>query len=325
MKHLLIVACLFISNFCLAASIQKISTKIQMTMAPDDITLLPKRLDILFVIDNSGSMQAHQQLIAKNAEILFKQIENYDLHVGSITTDMDKYSEDLMSNKIKWVSNTAAGWQQQAAGLLSRGVDGSGTESPLAAVTHSISKEMWETNKGFFRTKSNLVIIFITDAEDQSDMTVPTFLSLLNRFASGFGSTLSMHGLLVSSAETETSSCPRDSNGEKPLRLESAISVFGGKILSLCESEKSIEILASSNDFAPTNANPESEVTLNYIPVLSTLTITYGSQILQAGDVSGGWVYYSKENKIVFGPGINWNSEPLGTNLVITFEIKQAQ
>ncbi|MEK7358314.1 MAG: hypothetical protein AAB250_17845, partial [Bdellovibrionota bacterium] len=53
-------------------------------------TFNPK-VDILFVVDDSGSMDAHQQNLAKNIELFTKGLQNnqiLDYHFGVLTSSM---------------------------------------------------------------------------------------------------------------------------------------------------------------------------------------------------------------------------------------------
>jgi hypothetical protein len=58
----------------------------------DPTEVFDPRVDILFVVDSSGSMMSHQENLAKNIDLFvdkFVQAGTLDFHVGVITTDMD--------------------------------------------------------------------------------------------------------------------------------------------------------------------------------------------------------------------------------------------
>src|SRR3954469_18675110 len=67
-------------------------------------------VDILFVIDNSGSMGSHQANLAQNIGLFIDQIKknvNLNFHIGVISTDMsDSYQRGKLQGLPKFVSNT---------------------------------------------------------------------------------------------------------------------------------------------------------------------------------------------------------------------------
>jgi hypothetical protein len=161
-------------------------------------------IDLLFVVDNSGSTSDKQAQIAAHArEALFDVLEaavgEPDLHVGVITTDMgtiygfggggcgdpdngalqlgDPDVPDncpgIAGNFIVDVDDGAGGRITNYTGTLEEafgcavqvGDEGCGFEQPLASLAAALQNE---ANAGFFRPDALLVTVIITDEDDCS-------------------------------------------------------------------------------------------------------------------------------------------------------------
>jgi hypothetical protein len=152
-------------------------------------------VDMLFVIDNSGSMQDEQDSLAESFESFITEFADRELnfHIGIISTDN-------ISGSSRWSSSNASGayygiYNNQIGSLLSKyssyrwispetpdlvnkfknnvrlGINGSGYEMPLSVLVTSIDKAATgQWNEGFFREDAFLAVVVVTD-EDEADST----------------------------------------------------------------------------------------------------------------------------------------------------------
>lgn len=145
--------------------------------------------DILFVIDNSGSMSHYQESLAKEfnqfLEIITEDIA-LDYHIGILTSNNSESSKKSHGILISGIKGSSDGLEKNfiskeditqnpkkyKSALLSRflvGTSGTSTETFFSPLVHAISKENLEgANEGFFREDSHLVVFFVTDTDDQS-------------------------------------------------------------------------------------------------------------------------------------------------------------
>ncbi len=127
---------------------------------PDDVAI-----DVLFVVDNSGSMQDDQQLLADNfADFVASALDDSDLDVQIGVTTTDVISADGAAGRL--VGNPAILDARDGAALEARvlvGIDGTGLELGLEAMR--LAMEVPE-NAGFIRSSAALAVIFVTDEED---------------------------------------------------------------------------------------------------------------------------------------------------------------
>jgi hypothetical protein len=135
---------------------------------PDDIAI-----DVLLVIDNSGSMQDDQQLLADNfQEFIADALDDDDLDVQIGVTTTDVISPGAAAGAL--VGSPRILSARDGDDLAQRvlvGIDGTGLELGLEAMR--LALEVPE-NAGFIRSDAALAVIFVTDEEDAG--AFPDFL-----------------------------------------------------------------------------------------------------------------------------------------------------
>ncbi len=163
-----------------------------------------KDVDILFVIDNSGSMDAEQQSLQANFPKFMQVLETLEggapnMHIGVVTSDMGQHATDGVG------TNTAAGGCTGAgddgalrtsslingrfiidelvsggtrnrnytgtlgdafASIAVAGIDGCGLEQHLSAAERALQNTA--VNAGFLRPEAKLAVIVIADEDDCS-------------------------------------------------------------------------------------------------------------------------------------------------------------
>jgi len=156
----------------------------------DVITQVVKpEVDILWVIDNSCSMQEEQTTLINNfgAFIGYFLDSQLDWHIGVTSTDMSSGGENGTAGTLRRVAGIIyidedtpdpIGIFQEMASL---GITGSGTEAGIAAAYNAIAVHGdTEQNEGFYRDNATLSIITISDEEDySSDPGINEFISWL--------------------------------------------------------------------------------------------------------------------------------------------------
>lgn len=148
------------------------------------------KVDILWVIDNSGSMREEQDAIALNMGNFLQYFigSGLDWHIGVITTDTDNQAQN---GKLRSV----LGYRYvEPANLLSAdllpymvqvGISGSGDERGLFAANNFFttpSPQHVTANQGFYRDDAALHVIVISDENDLSSdvgLSRTEFINLL--------------------------------------------------------------------------------------------------------------------------------------------------
>jgi hypothetical protein len=172
--------------------------------------ILPQTTDILFVVDNSGSMREEQQAVAQELAAFVDELQKgggitQDFQVGVITTgvyqhafippptggvDLKYYPDQggrlrgvpsaLPDGGLgpptaeKILSGTDPLLVQKFARLVQQGTGGSGQETPFEAVRLATSAPLADAeNAGFLRDGARLVVVIVTDEDDCSEVARP--------------------------------------------------------------------------------------------------------------------------------------------------------
>jgi hypothetical protein len=156
------------------------------------------KMDILFVVDNSGSMMEEQRNLATNFPEFARILDEYrvrtgeplDYRVGVTTTARDIFtrqlgiispvpSTDPPDNGVfrrarnmtrSWIETSDAERRTLLQSVADVGIAGSGIEMPLDAARLALSSQLetGKPNAGFIREDALLAVVFVTDEEDCS-------------------------------------------------------------------------------------------------------------------------------------------------------------
>ncbi|MCB0357749.1 MAG: VWA domain-containing protein, partial [Bdellovibrionales bacterium] len=149
---------LFVSLACSDDAVRKLDESVRGKVKKQDkikdvkLTFQPM-VDILFVIDNSGSMGNHQANLARNVVSFTSSIVNnvlLDYHIGVVTSDMTTHAGELQGNPL-WVERNTPNAKQVLANNLQPGTSGDYLEKffePLIAALYPPLVD--SVNKGFY-------------------------------------------------------------------------------------------------------------------------------------------------------------------------------
>lgn len=181
----------------------------------------PTPADILFVVDNSGSMADEQENLAANFEFFINQIAGTetDYRIAVVTTDQvfDVERTGLRTQNFgpapyRVIStsgtNTCRSTEPEIAQSCFRGPDpavriirtqsleaaqqvqafqenvrvgscGAGQETGISASITALQMAENGCNSGFLRPEANLVIIYVSDEDDQDNTSLANYISAL--------------------------------------------------------------------------------------------------------------------------------------------------
>lgn len=135
------------------------------------------KVDIVFVVDDSGSMYTHQRNLSTNLGLFTSAMEQnkfLDYHIGVMSTSTDSYSwssvtPGLLQGTPSYVDrDTDMGLTKLQRNIEALGTNGSATERMFDPLYIGLVRDREKLNPGFLRSDAFLVVIFVTDAEDQS-------------------------------------------------------------------------------------------------------------------------------------------------------------
>ncbi len=301
---------------------------VQKASAEERSESLIGKVDILFVIDDSGSMGTYQKNIADNIDLFVDKFFGsavIDYHIGVISTDADTvYSSTKrvccgqLHGTPAFIDKNTPDAKANLAARLKLGTDGSATERSFDPVKLALSEPVANNeNAGFLRKDAFLAIIFITDAQDQSDIDGNELFSHLLSIK-GSPQKILAYGALIPSWVDETSECSRDTG--KPDRIEEFLTLTANKednVFNLCEPDFGEKLAVVAKSIASRVA---SVIYLKNAPIVETIKVTYGTQIIPK-DPSTGWTYDANENAIRLGKNLVLDQMQMdGTRLRADFE-----
>lgn len=145
-------------------------------------------VDVLFSVDDSGSMSEEQSNLASNFSSFINSASSLDTdyHIGVVTTDSESEQRGQLyacSGNPLWISDDQPVTTQRAQFDCNVRVSDSGRpssdskESPLQAARLALDYPNLDGfNAGFYREDAKLYVILVTDEEDQSDGTAQLYV-----------------------------------------------------------------------------------------------------------------------------------------------------
>lgn len=291
------------------------------TEKPDAVYFDPT-VDILFVVDNSPSMGEHQANLASNISLFtsrFSKNSILDYHIGVVTTDMEGWRAGgtLVGNPRVIEKSIPNGDSLLAKNLLV-GTSGSSVEQSFEPVIQALSPAMQAgVNRGFYRSSAAFVVIFITDAEDQSRSSAQDLYQFLLKLKGQSARKILSYGVIVPS---NVDNCERDEN-TKPVRIENFLGMVynggqGQNEFSLCDPDFGSRLAGMAKDIVDLVGRI---IYLNRVPDVDSIRVTYGNMELPR-DAGKGWMFDPKKNAIVLGDQVDWASQPFGSRVMIDYK-----
>lgn len=282
------------------------------------------KVDILFVVDDSGSMNEHQtNLIANIGRFIgaFTNRANIDFHIGVTTTTNDSFSSRCcgkLNGTIRYVDRNTSNLNQVLSANLRVGINGAGIEDifgpSLLALTDRVKDGY---NQGFYRPDAHLALVFITDAEDQSRLSPQQLYQELVKVKGSKDKVLAFGVIVPSNASI---SCPRD-DVALPTKIEAFLAMVANagqqNVFSLCDPLFGDQIAKIADDLISFVGNI---VYLSRNPDPDTIVVHFGTQVIPP-NYPAGWFFNPEKNAIQFGNKTVWTRQPVGTKVLVDYDV----
>jgi len=286
------------------------------------VELNDNKVDVLWVVDNSGSMMDIQQDIVTNADLFmskFIQEKYLNWKMGLMSTDKGEDPYLGFSTEFSRDFPTPNPVTTFGSAVNRLGTNGSASEY----LFYNVHRAMFNANLNtFFRPKAHLAVILVTDEEEQSEDDFGSqysALSLLSYLRANMAtdSILRFYGAFNYKDLQDCSQWQPEYAGSP---LETIITATGGMVKSACDPSFGIGLAAIGKDIVNFSQSPF--ITLNERPVTSTLVVSYKGKVFQGGPEheGGHWYYNEYFNKIFF---YNLDFIPSGdpADMEVTFDI----
>lgn len=210
-------------------------------------------------------------------------------------------------------------------------------ESSSAAQAALVGDRTQDTNKGFLRDDALLVVIFVTDAEDSSELKADTLFDNLVAQKGKNADKVVFYGALIPSTDSfeANNKCIRDGDefnklnkifkrGPAPLSLQSAIAQSNGSYFSMCSDPNFGDKLASIGQ-AITEKTGTMAIYIDRGIDLQRTVVTFGKTTIKSGaevkDKSQPYWVYSAGNNHIVVYNLDKVNEEKGSKISIKFAI----
>ena len=269
-------------------------------------------IDMVWIIDNSGSMQSYQNQVIMNTDAFMKQFlkQGFSWKMGLISTSLNEPPYVGFKGTPKLDESVPSPVNVFTTAVKRLGTNGDGTERTFSPILKALKNDPM-----FSRPDVPIAFIMVTDAEEQSGLAAEKFIQELQGllgqkkyFAYGV---FAAKDLKCSSAEG-----PWLYKGSPYEKFINSASI--GKVFPLCQdfgnTIASIGYQIATQIQVPTPVPPppppvitkvkiqHSVVYLTKRPKVSTLKVFYqGKPLLSGRKENGGWWIYDQSlNAVVF-------------------------
>ncbi len=253
-------------------------------------------VDVLFVVDNSGSMSEEQRSLRENFSLFMQYFagSGLDYHVGVVSTDCDRTNTKgvlVEDGGTAFIDNTYTE-EEATASFQARanlGTNGSSDERGKDAAYAALVTNGSSSSAGFMRDAADLSIIVISDERDYSrDVTVNEFsnwmLGLKPTGATYFSSVVGLGN-----------GCVNAERGTGYLEVTAAV---GGIEWDICSSDYATLL----DQLGLQAAGLSSEFFLSLVPVEESIEVAVVDTDGNTVDYFAGsdWTYSQPRNSITF-------------------------
>jgi len=249
-------------------------------------------VDILFVIDNSGSMGSNQTNIKNNFDTFINAfaLAGVSYQIALITTDDSEFVGDIITNT---TPDPIAEFNNQ---IDSIGTTGSAYEKGLwfAYESTTTGDAAPGSTTGFFRTDSRLVVVYVSDEPDWSHQTYGSGGSttmVSSDYSSSLLSLKSSSDLVVAHAIAGDypSGCSTNGSAQFGDGYYDVVTDLGGTFMSICASDWS-----TTMDTLARESLSQLGFALSGYPIEDTI------EVYVDGSVSTDWTYDAASNMVIF-------------------------
>ncbi|WP_413575716.1 hypothetical protein ACLVWU_15275 [Bdellovibrio sp. HCB290] len=211
-----------------------------------------KKVDLLIVIDNSGSMEYEQKNMAKRVQNLLSVIKGLDWQIAVTTTDPrdvklgDGRLVELTGKKGSYILTSAmadAEAQSLLGATLQRTETGSGDEQAVYVTYRAIERSLSQSggNVNFVRPDAQFSVLVISDEDESKNGTKNDPQSLLNFVSQTYGGqkAFSFHSIITRPGDT---ACKSTNGYAYGYRYEQFSKLTGGVIGDVCAADYAAQV-----------------------------------------------------------------------------------
>ncbi|MGK0361469.1 MAG: hypothetical protein ACI9U2_003787 [Bradymonadia bacterium] len=281
-----------------------------------------RTVDVLFVVDNSGSMGEEQRSLQRNFGSFINGAQQFqnDYQLGVVTTDMDAEAEKGRLQGNPRIMRRGPGVEAQFSDTVDVGTNGAGTELGLEAARRALSDPLiFDTeapcagdgdcvepdqcvlgfcgghNRGFLREDAALEIIFVSDEDDFSQGTLNFYVDFFKNIKGFRNEARFSASAIVGANNGRAQACMGNGGDASPgHRYVEVADRTNGRVLSICDDNFGPNL----RDLGNQAFGLQSEFFLSRPAVRQSVEVRVDGQLQNAG-----WFYDEESNSVVFEEG----------------------
>jgi hypothetical protein len=274
------------------------------------------QVDIIWVIDNSGSMDGIHLQVQANAGLFMQEFSGQnvlDWKLGLVSTAIAEQPYLGFASPFDFRNPDPVGVFKGAVVRL--GTNGDGIERSFRPVLDKI-----RTFPNFLRPQAHLAVIMVSDEDEQSNIPAADFVAQLTAAKGGRASLVRVYAALNS---TDFGCTQGTTNTYRGSPYEAAVNATNGKAYSTCSPTFGADLADLGKDIASAISTPT--LLLKERPRPSTIKVVYKGQELPPGlRINGGkWLYDEVANGVRFHD-MTFVDVTM-RNVDITYEVDQGQ
>ncbi|WP_347357577.1 hypothetical protein [Bdellovibrio sp.] len=281
---------------------------------------IPKQIDILWVIDNSGSMETSQTNLTQNFASFISRFQTYNYDFNMAVTTTEAWRKQFDSNSTLARIKDGAGTNHSGVFVMNKntqnlgdvfainakqGINGNGDERALSSIKETLL-DAHNNTLGFRRPEAFLAVIIVTDEEDFSSSsgqfnesysnpnlhTVQSYVDFMDQYVGSRNYSVNTIGILDDACRTSLNNTFKERKIAS--RLIEMSNLTGGVKASLCSNfGESLELISDSI------IQLSSVFKLNREPQEDTIAITVNGASVP-NDPVNGWTYDASNLTITF-------------------------
>ena len=291
--------------------------KVEDRLKDINLTFKPQ-VDVLFVVDNSGSMGEHQIRLSQNIDLFVNRIfqnQIIDYHIGVLTSDMRAWNRDsgVLYGSPRYIKRTTPDGPLLLSMNLRTGTGGSANEQFFEPVKAALTEPLLSgKNSGFYRDNAFLAIMFITDGRSNGMLDSSAFFQFLLKLKNFDADKIIAYGGIIPPG---VEGCIRDLDGQPYEIFDFIVKKAKGQCFNLCDLDFGEKMAKIGEDL---KNRIEMFIPLKILPVVDTIVVKWGTEIIPR-DVNKGWSYDPKRVGIYLGSELDLAAQPNGAELTINF------
>jgi hypothetical protein len=254
-------------------------------------------VDILFVVDNSCSMNGQQTQLSNNFDTFMNvfQSSGIDYHIGFITTDSDDMLGDIITTA------TVDPVTEVVQIIDDIGTHGSSNERGIYQAYQALQTgNDFGPGSTFWRNDAKLIVIFVSDEDDHGG-TTPTTFKTYTVAVKGGADYVTAHAV----AGDYPGGCTANGGAFEAYEYYTVVSYLNGTFLSICQDDWGTPLETLAHD-----SILKTSFTLTKTAVEETIYVEVN------GTESTEWTYDPTTNALSFNEGY---TPPSGADIYVSY------